>query len=507
MRTVLVGSDFMYDKDGIIRPIEINTGLGWHRYKLEDNASSLDLTDLKEFVIENSFGKITYVGSFTYLHGELTKLTNELSLEYEFIRIDLGAMTIPFIEDSDDNLIIRSAYDMSAVVDDEYCRDKIGFMKLIENQEYSCQFAYKDESGQLISNITNINDNGNNPNFILKYRYPEYDKSQYPKFYKVSNIDELNEILKNVTDGYFLMEFLYNSDKLYNGHVQLKRSLNILFPPNLESISIGGYTVFCNDSTDTLSVFDVNTFELIEGRKKYLTSDDFIKVPKLQDSDFVVMADGSLKTAEELQIGDLIKTIDIPNPSSVDNDIELANYKISFSELESGTTYSTNKILNKQRVNMWCNVTKIKFTDGSDWLDTENSKYLSIKNGEVRFLTIKSPSPEDTGLKIGDSVILLDTSNLETPLFIEKIVESIENLQEFFGGWEITVEREHLFLTRSSNEDDTSFVAIEHNVLPGCAYSYYGSCYQSFSCTKSYPYCCEPEALCKTGCGRQCPLR
>jgi hypothetical protein len=100
---------------------------------------------------------------------------------------------------------------------------------------------------------------------------------------------------------------------------------------------------------------------------------------------------------------------------------------------------------------MWCNVTKIKFTDGSDWLDTENSKYLSIKNGEVRFLTIKSPSPEDTGLKIGDSVILLDTSNLETPLFIEKIVESIENLQEFFGGWEITVEREHLFLTRIVN--------------------------------------------------------
>ena len=68
------------------------------------------------------------------------------------------------------------------------------------------------------------------------------------------------------------------------------------------------------------------------------------------------MADGSLKTAEELQIGDLIKTIDIPNPSSVDNDIELANYKISFSELESGTTYSTNKILNKQKHRLCCKI-------------------------------------------------------------------------------------------------------------------------------------------------------
>ena len=220
------------------------------------------------------------------------------------------------------------------------------------------------------------------------------------------------------------------------------------------------------------------------------------------------MGDGSLKTAQELEVGDVIKTIDIPNPFDINNDVELANYKINFSELEAGTTYSTNRVLNKQRVDMWSNVTKITFTDGTDWLDTENSKYLCIKNGEVRFLTIKSPSPQETGLKVGDSVILLNTSNSETPSFIQKEVQSIENVQEFFGGWEITVEREHLFLTRGSAEDDTSFVAIEHNVLPGCAFSYYGACYSSFSCTKSYPYCCESEGLCKQSCSfANCPQR
>lgn len=508
MRTVLIGSDFMYDKTGVLKPIEINTGLGWHRYKLEENSESLDLTILKQFVIDRGFNKITYIGSFTFLHNDLTNMVSELGIDYEFIRIDLGAMTVPFIEDTDDNLIIRSAYDMNAVVDEEYCKDKIGYMNLIKNEGYSFQFAYKNQAGALINNITDINDNGGHPNFILKYRYPDYNKSIYPKFYKVSNQTELNKILENVTDDYFLMEFLYNSDKLYNGHLQLKRSLNILFPPNLESIPIGGYTVFCNDSAETLPVFDENTFELIEGRKKYLTSDEFIKVPKLQDTDYVVMADGSLKIAEELEVGDYVKTIDIPNPFEVNNDIDTANYKITLEELQNGATYSTNKILAKQRVNMWCNITKINFTDGTDWLDTENSKYLSLKNNEVRFLTIKSPSPENTGLKPGDSVILLDTLNEETPTFITKVVESIENVQEFFGGWEITVEREHLFLTRGSAEDTTSFVAIEHNVLPGCAFSYYGPCYQSFSCTKSYPYCCESEGLCKSSCSfANCPQR
>jgi hypothetical protein len=501
MRTVLVGSDFMYDKDGELRPIEINTGIGWHRYKLEDNDTALDLTELKEFIIQKQFTKIVYIGLFTNLDNKLSKICTDLSINYEFIRIDFGAMTIPFIEDNDETLIIRSAYDNTAVVDDEYCRDKIEFMKLIQNESYGSQFAYKDINGNLINNITNIIDNGNHPNFILKYRYPGYNKLVYPKFFRVTNQEELNSIFENLNDEYFLMEFLYNSNKLYENHIQLTRSLNILFPPNLESIPIGKYTVFCTDSVDTDSNFSTDTFELIGSRKKYLTNDDTIKTPKLQDTDWVVMSDGTLKSAEDLQIGDEIKTIDIPTSIDILDDMELANFKINFSELETETTYSTNKVLDKQRVNIWCNVTKIVFTDGSDWLDTENAKYLSIKNGEVRFLTIKSPSPEDTGLKIGDSIILLNTSNLETPTFIQKEVQSIENVQEFFGGWEITVEREHLFLTRASAEDDTSYVAIEHNALPTCAYSWGTPCYYTLSeCTKTYPYCCPSEARCKASC-------
>ena len=35
MRTVLIGSDFMYDADGNLKPIEINTATGWHYNKLE----------------------------------------------------------------------------------------------------------------------------------------------------------------------------------------------------------------------------------------------------------------------------------------------------------------------------------------------------------------------------------------------------------------------------------------------------------------------------------------
>ena len=63
MRTVLIGSDFMYDKDGILKPIEINTAVGWDSptQKVEDDIDCLDLTSLYQFVETNGFTSIHYV--------------------------------------------------------------------------------------------------------------------------------------------------------------------------------------------------------------------------------------------------------------------------------------------------------------------------------------------------------------------------------------------------------------------------------------------------------------
>jgi hypothetical protein len=69
--------------------------------------------------------------------------------------------------------------------------------------------------------------------------------------------------------------------------------------------------------------------------------------------------------------------------------------------------------------------------------------------------------------------------------FVEKEVSAIEFTQEFFGGWIITVEDEHLFLTRASAEDDISYVAIEHNGEP-CGRR---DCFAQGSCPK-FQICC-----------------
>ena len=501
MRTLLIGSDFMYDKNGTLKPIEINTSTGWHHNIVNDTDGLLDLNTLNLFISENQFIKIIYIGNIQAINTAISSSCKEKNIEYENIGLDSNSITIPDIEDNDSTLIIRSAYDTTAIVDEEYCKDKIGFLNLIKDTEFGSQFAYLDESNVLINNITTINDNGDNPNFILKYRYPQYNKELYPKLYKINNQEELQSLLQSLSEDYFLMEFHYNPTKLIENNIQVFRGLNILFPPNLESISIGGYTRVCDNSVVTPSLFDSTTYQLIGDRYKYITDDFKKRVPKLLDTDLVQMEDGSFKTAMELVVGDVVKTIDIPNPFDVNNSNETVNYKIGLDELESGTQYSTNVITHIEKINLYSHIVKLTFVDGSDWFDNENSKYLSIKNDEVRFLVLSTNVAEEYSFSIGDSILLIDTSDSITPKFISKEIVSIEEMTQFFGGYEISVENSHLFLTKASAESTTSYVSIEHNINQAC-YSAAVVCSQS-DCNKG-EYCVQTFSNIPCGAAESC---
>jgi hypothetical protein len=480
MRTVLIGSDFMYDKDGNLKPIEINTAVGWDSptQKVEDDIDCLDLTSLYQFIETNGFTSIHYVGEIVPLNKKLESHYSGSSVTYEYHAVGSMAITIPFIEDNDETLIIRSAYDTTALVDDTYCRDKVEFMKLIQSQSFGSQFAYKDDTNQLVSNITTINDNGEHPNFILKSRYPGYDKDVYPKFFKVTTQEELNVILENVTSDYFLMENYCNTTNNFEGHVKVIRSLNMLYPTTLESIQIGQYTKFNENITFSNVEYDSVTYMLNPVYRDSYTNSPRIKgSPKLLDTDMVEMADGTFKTGLELQIGDIIKTIDIPNPNGVDNASYLANFEITYETLVSGTTYSTNRVTNKQRVNLLAMINQLTFDDNSTWEDTDSSSYLIERDNVIQFEQLFN-------IKMGDVVLLLDTTESLVDFVRKNVVENVQ-VRKIFSGWFITVENAHLFLTKTTSTNNETFVSIEHNEFcPSCS-----GASPSGYCPKSQPKC------------------
>jgi hypothetical protein len=156
----------------------------------------------------------------------------------------------------------------------------------------------------------------------------------------------------------------------------------------------------------------------------------------------------------------------------------VAKYDITYNTFLTGTTYSTNAVTSKQRVSQIVNYVRINFTDNTFWEDTNSSNYLIVRNDNVMFISLGHDiNNPDATIQIGDNVILLDTTDGNfSPILKE--VQSVIITKQIFDGWIIGVEREHLFLTQTS--DNTSFVSIEHNV--GCAYG--GNLCQQSECPK-----------------------
>jgi hypothetical protein len=492
MRTVLIGSDFMYDKDGNLKPIEINTAVGWDGIeKIEDDVDCLDLTSLYTFINDNNFQIIHYIGHIHYFHKTLETYYSGSSITYEFHPVDKNAHTIPNIEDNDITLIIRSAYDTTALVDDTYCRDKIEFMKLIESQSFGSQFVYKDNNN-IISNITTIPDNGIHPNFILKSRLPGYDVDVYPKFFKVTNQTELDEVIsQNVTNDYFLMENYVNEEKTWNGHLKVIRSLNLLYPPTLESIQLGQYTKINHNLLQENVTYNNSTFELDSlFRESYLTNLQTRWQPKLLDNDLVEMADGTFKTALDLEIGDLIKTIDIPKTDGITGtQMEYIYNNLTYEGLISNTVYSTNEITNKKKINRLAILSLLTFEDGSTWEDTIGSSYLVDIGGVIQFKRVEN-------LVSGNVILLLNTDNNNLE-FVRKTIVSNTESKSVFSGWVISVANERLFLTKTTTStNNESYVSIEHNFNPCPPYACINDCYYSSpfticaSCPKYARWCC-----------------
>jgi len=87
MRTVLIGSDFMYDNDGNLKPIEINTALGWNGpEKVEEDVDCLDFTALDVFVKANNFTTIHYIGELAYFEPTLKKYCEDNNINLIFIK-------------------------------------------------------------------------------------------------------------------------------------------------------------------------------------------------------------------------------------------------------------------------------------------------------------------------------------------------------------------------------------------------------------------------------------
>ena len=331
MRAVLVGNDYLKDNNGNFKHLESNTSVLPSFVRAEDyfNKSVFD-----QFLLDNNITSIVIIDALgpTFVQDGLDKqhdgnssyqkISHMLSNVYgethnvSFITQNQDG-SLPLIDDADDKLILRIAYDDNALVDESYCKDNFGFLKLISDSNPNSlpNVFFNDGNEISVDTIgTTITDNGNHPNFIIKERYPTTNYKNYPKVYRINSVEELNTLKNGLNSNELLQEYICNTNDLIDGKLKTYRHITILYGSDLSVLN--PFDVFCHSNrlpiTDAVD-YDGTTNELSPWeRPKYLQKTGSTAVSKLytgSENDNVKKSDGSLVKLKDLKVGDNLSSV------------------------------------------------------------------------------------------------------------------------------------------------------------------------------------------------------
>ena len=499
MRAVIIGTDFMKDTDGTFKALETNTNI-----QLDTQWSlNFDSASFENFVISNNFTEVVLISNETNrsaetantLNYELNELrsinsnrtANSLpnipfnftfnqylksflsgsNIELVTISTDATSTTIPFVEDTEDKLIIRLSFDTTALIDDNYARDNWGFLKLMYDADNnSIPKCYIDDNEFGIDSIgTTLRDNGNHPNYCIKKRVTPSDNKIYPKLYKISTLEELNSLKSNLEVDEYIQEYIFNDTDLFDGRLNTYRSIDLLYGSNLDIINlqvIEKTTILpLLSSADFDDTNQVQPWDRMRYLQKFYTTANqvAIKLSATQNTK-VLLPDGSIELAPNLQIGDEVKSIlfaELPDESDTPS---LVAWSSSYDSIITDYQVSSSFLENKSTTDFYGVLVTFETDTNSTFSDVVHAEIM-VKDGDyVKFQTYSQ-------LKVGDEILIFDTT---TNQLITTTITNINYRFDKFTAYILDFEQLDLFLTLEETENQSRYGLVTHNFGYDCRY-------------------------------------
>lgn len=486
MRGVLVGTDYIQDTDGSFKILEINTNVG---FVFSDCREYINEVAFDNFLIDNEITKITYLLNkelpgqygdldennnvnygtlYTFQHFLFDKCSEKgISLHVEVI--SPNALTVPYIEDSPNELILRQVYDTTALVDSTYAKDNFEFLKLMyDTESTSIPKTYFVNATLGFDTIgSNIRDNGVHPNFIVKERYPTTNYGVYPKVFKIDTIEELETLKTNLPENTLLQEYIVNTDNLVLGKQVTYRTIDVLYGDTLSILNLFQPFEQTNPCPLPVSVdYDDNNeiqyWERPVYLQKHQNSHIYNVFYHLDDNSLILKSDGTFVNGTTIQIDDDVKSANL-------YELPMTGVTTSWSatteNVLTGSTIGFSKVKNiskYQNVLIW--VRRIELEDGIVFSDVPNSTIVVDDNGITKYKKYQF-------LEVGDGVVLYD---MDTESFVIKNIVDIKFQFTKQNVSTLDIEDIDNYMVIEEENNSPRFASIQSNV--GC-FTYYQPSY------------------------------
>lgn len=477
MKAVLIATDFLKDIDNSFKIIETNTGI----HIVAKNVSNyFNLIEFDEFLSDNNINAIEFIrpiwgASNVYdldeeryqYNPQLDSIFELLSNHYSGTSITLNfhnteksAITVPQIEDEPNKLILRMSYDATALIDDTYARDNWELLKLLhDGDQTSIPATYISEPVLGFDTIgTNIRDNGNFPNFIIKQRYPTTDYTTYPKVLKIDTVEQLNLVKNSLLSEEYLQEYIFNPNDLTEGKLKTYRTITMVYGSNLDTFNFMSPYEHTNPTAPSETVdYDVNGFIQPWERPSFIQKVGTSNVKTtyhFDDASRIILNDNSVVGMDNVSVGTNLKTLNIASlPLNEENHLEWIEDYLS---LVTGTTEASTTIDNIEWIESSEWLINITLEGGIKFADVGNGVFLSKRTDDsekVQFRDFKN-------INIGDYFIVYD---LQTNSFLQKLVENIEYSYEKLKIYTVDVEPYDAFLTTEDGVINPRYTILQHN--------------------------------------------
>ena len=486
MRAVILGTDFIKDTDGSFKAIETNTNVGLS----VDAARYMDLDSFTSFVESGSFNEITVI--YTQANMQIFSSVNELEPENSNYRTSLPfyqllieyysgssvivnqqilsdtAVTIPNVTDSESKLIIRIAYDATALIDDTYARDNWEFLKLMyDSNPNSIPKTYIDDVELGFDGIgTTLRDNGNHPNYCIKKRITPTNNNVYPKLLKISTIQELDSIKSNLEADEYIQEYIFNSSDLLNNKSKVYRSVDMLYGSELDTINL-----WINEHTNILDVistpdYDDNNEIQIWDRNRYTTkynakTDDVGIKFSADENTKILDTNDAIVYVQSLNVNDLVKSIDFPNIQYDTPEFVTANWTGSSSDIINQSYVTSSKVVSIIQKPYFGQVIEFELDNGSVFSDIPHANILTeqiVSGSTVAKFSYYSSLSTGSTVFVWDN----DTNTMNT----SSIVNLYYSYQQL-NAYSINLNQFDLFLTLEESSNNR-YGLVTHNYDYDC---------------------------------------
>lgn len=361
MKGTLFSADFIEDLNGDLRLLEINT---------DTSVTNFTYFDYSEFVSvlqANNITKLTIVHKPLVHRMMVDNLISALNDTASFIttieevKVSPNVIYPPTVTEEEGMFILRLAYDETSIFDSEYAKEKLNLLSLFYEVGESgsvVEFYHSSSVNGVYNSIVNTELNGFNlPDAVTKNIT---ENRKMAKFYKIgSQID--NETSQSRWDAFInqiddenvvIQKYHINPSELIDNKVASIRSFSIVYGSNLDLVHLAHFKKFSIFELPTSLSYTSSIYvNELDSKHFHEFATNYIKYggqfEGILNTHLIVKSDETEAQAEDLIVGDYLKSFNIGETSLYEDDTDINMWQITGSTLPAESFVTSSIIVYK----------------------------------------------------------------------------------------------------------------------------------------------------------------